>query len=417
MVNLIGLPATSDASRNIGTTTPISGSRGLENLIDLPATSDACRNIETTTPISGSHGVELHESKGQSSEEEPILLRVRKDRRHDDMGKWKETVDIIGSRSSTKSTQNRARIGRQIPALKMKIEILQDDKKRNEELLEEKDIELARHVGQLDLLRRKLNRQEHEIKSLRENSMLYDELVSENSNLRRENEELNRMNQDYERNYSKLQRKYDKLKQEQEAKLNNTISDQQPSSFSSTEVTAPTQTEQKETSLTEEEKFNRDLEAAISASIVLNESNPQKKNDQDLNQEIKFALELSKKEDEIRKQREHSLAFEELFRSNVEAERAVKRKLENMKTEKENVTKRLKVVEKEKHILADEKEKLVDELECTTLCGFCAENMKDVAFEPCGHIWACSACVKSANISSCPTCREDIINVRKVFIA
>jgi len=386
------------------------------NSIGLPATSDACTNIGTTTPISGSRVLELHENKGQSSEEEPILLRMRKDRRHDEMGKWKETVDIIGTRSSTKSSLNRARIGRQIPALKMKIEMLQDDKKRNEELLEEKDIELARHVGQLDVLKRKLNRQEHEIRSLRESEMMYHELVSENNNLRRANEELNRMNQDHERNYSKLLRKYDKLKDEQEAKLNN-ISNQQPSSFSSTEITAPTQTEQKETSLTEEEKFNRDLEAAISASIVLNKSDPQEKDDQDLNQEIKFALELSKKEDEIRKQREHSLAFEELFRSNVEAERAVKRKLENMKTEKENVTKRLKVVEKEKHILADEKEKLVDELECTTLCGFCAENMKDVAFEPCGHIWACSACVKSANISSCPTCREDIINVRKVFIA
>jgi len=386
------------------------------NSIGLPATSDACTNIGTTTPISGSRVLELHENKGQSSEEEPILLRMRKDRRHDEMGKWKETVDIIGTRSSTKSSLNRARIGRQIPALKMKIEMLQDDKKRNEELLEEKDIELARHVGQLDVLKRKLNRQEHEIRSLRESEMMYHELVSENNNLRRANEELNRMNQDHERNYSKLLRKYDKLKDEQEAKLNN-ISNQQPSSFSSTEITAPTQTEQKETSLTEEEKFNRDLEAAISASIVLNKSDPQEKDDQDLNQEIKFALELSKKEDEIRKQREHSLAFEELFRSNVEAERAVKRKLENMKTEKENVTKRLKVVEQEKHILADEKEKLVDELECTTLCGFCAENMKDVAFEPCGHIWACSACVKSAKISSCPTCREDIINVRKVFIA
>jgi len=376
------------------------------NMIGLHATSDAIREIKTRAPILGSRGIDIHESKSQSSEEEPILLRVRKEGRQDEVGKWKETADIVGTFSSRESTLSRAGIGRQIPVLKMKIEILQDDKKRNEKLLKKKDRELAIYVGQIEVLRRKLNRQEHEIKSLSEYKVVYDESVSESNNLRRENEELKKM-------YQKLERKYNKLKQEQEVKLNN-ISDQQPSSFS---IIVPTQTEQKETSLTEEEKFNRDLEAAISASMAVYKSDPQEKNDQDLNQEIKFALELSKKEDEIRKQREHSLAFEELFRSNVEAERAVKRRLENMKTEKENVTKRLKVVEQEKYILADEKEKLVDELECTTLCGFCAENMKDVAFEPCGHIWACSTCVKSANISSCPTCREDIKNVRKVFIA
>jgi len=385
----------------------------MANLIGLHATSDACSNIDTATPISGIRGIEIHESKNEStSEEEPILLRVRKEDRHTEMGKWKETVGIFGTLSSKKSTINRKAIGRQIPALKMKIEILQDERKRDKKLLEEKKKELALYVDQVELQRRKLNRQEHEIKSLRENKMSYDELIFENSKLRREHEELKKMNQDYERNYSKLERKYDKLKKEQEAKLNN-ISEQ-ASSFS---ITALTQTEQKETSLTEEEKFNKDLEAAIAASMAISKSDPQEKNDQNLNQEIKFALELSKKEHEIRKQREHSLAFEELFRSNVQAERAVKRKLENMKTEKENVTKRLKAVEQEKHILANEKEKLVDELECTTLCGFCAENVKDVAFEPCGHIWACSACVKSANISSCPTCREEIKNVRKVFIA
>jgi len=384
------------------------------NMIGLLVISDACRKIKTRAPMSASSkGIENHESKSHSSEEEPILLWVRKERRQDEVSKWKETADVVGTLSSWKSTLRRAGIGRQIPAMKMKIKSLRDVNNRNEGLLKVKDRKLAIYVRQIKVQRRKFNLQEHEIKSLGEHKVGYDELVSESSNLRRENEELKKMNQDYERAYCKLERKYNKLKQEQEAKLKN-ISDQQPSSFS---ITVPTQTEQKETSFTEEEKFNRDLEAAISASMAGYKSDPQEKNDQNLNQEITYVLELSKKEDEIRKQREHSLAFEELFRSNVQAERAVKRKLENMKTEKENVTKRLKVVEQEKHVLADEKEKLVDELECTTLCGFCAENMKDVAFEPCGHIWACSACVKSANISSCPTCREDIINVRKVFIA
>jgi len=151
--------------------------------------------------------------------------------------------------------------------------------------------------------------------------------------------------------------------------------------------------------------------------LAVNKPEIQEKSDQYLKQEIDFTLELSKKDDEIRKQREHSLAFEQLYKKNVEAERAVKRKLVSMETEKEKVTKRLKVVEQEREKLVDEKEKLADELECTTLCGFCAENMKDAAFEPCGHIWACFTCVKTANISNCPTCREEIENVRKVFIA
>jgi len=387
------------------------------NLISANASSDAGSEIETenkTTPISARLGIETHKTNSLSSEDEPIFLKIVKKGENDKVDNCQVTANTLGTCSSKKDHLTRSGIGRQIPALKMKIEILQDDKKRYEKVLEERDKELAKYVSQVRALGRKINRQEHEMKAMRQNDKIYNELVSESNNLRRENEELKKMNQDYERNYSKLEKKYDKLKQEQEGKLHNQPNQLLSSTFAST---VQTPTEEEEASLTIEEKFDRDLEAAISASLVVCKPNTEEKCDHDLKKEIDFVLELSKRDDEIRKQREHSLAFEELFRNNVQAERAVKRKLENVVSEKEKVTKRLKVVEQEKELLVDEKEKLVDELECTTLCGFCTENMKDVAFEPCGHIWACSACVKLANISNCPTCRKKIKNFRKVFIA
>lgn len=377
--------------------------------------TDAGSEVKTgnhTTPTSDTLGIET--LANLSSDEEPIVPRKRKIIKTDPMGSCNSTMTepTFGTRSSQKVPHKRAGIGRQIHALKMRIEILQDDIKKYQKGIEERDIKLGKHIYQEDALRRKLNMQQHEIKEMRAKDKLYSELVSENNNLRSEIEDLKKMNQDYERNYSKLEKKYHRFKQAQLTNLNDQLKQRSPPT---SVISAPIQAEEKE--LTEEEKFNRDLEAAIAASLAVNKPEIQEKSDQYLKQEIDFTLELSKKDDEIRKQKEHSLAFEQLFKKNVEAERAVKRKLVNMETEKEKVTKRLKVVEQEREKLVDEKEKLADELECTTLCGFCTENMKDAAFEPCGHIWACFTCIKTANISNCPTCREEIKNVRKVFIA
>jgi len=353
------------------------------------------------------------DTSSQSSEEEPILLRKMRKGTDDEKALTKRMVNqSLTTNSSKKGPGKRAGIGRQIPALKMRIEILQDEIKKYKKVLVAKNKQLENYANIEDALRGKINRYEHEMKGLRENGKLYKKLISESENLRCENEELRKMNQDYERNYSNLEKKYDMLKKEQLGKLDN-----RPSPPSTSTVQEPWKTEEKDRTLTEEEKFNIELEAAIAASMAVSQPVKQEKSDQYLKQEIDFMLELSKKEDEIRKQREHSLAIEELFRNNVEAERAVKRKLESMETEKEKVTKRLKAVEQEKEELVDEKEKLVDELECTTLCGFCTENMKDAAFEPCGHIWACFTCIKTANISNCPTCRKEVENVRKVFLA
>jgi len=354
------------------------------------------------------------DASSQSSEEEPILPRKIRKGTDDEKASLTKTMvnPSLTTNRSKKVSIKRAGIGRQIPALKMRIEILQDDIMKYKKDLEVKNKELEKYAFLEVGLRRKINRYEHEMKELREQGKLYKKFILENENLRCENEELRKMNQVYERNYSNLEKKYDMLKEEHLAKLNNR---QSPPTTST--IREPWKAEEKNNTLTVEEKFNLELEAAIAASMTVSQPVKQEKSDQYLKQEIDFMLELSKKEDEIRQQREHSLAIEELFRNNVEAERAVKRKLESMETEKEKVTKRLKVVEQEKEELVDEKEKLVDELECTTLCGFCTENMKDAAFEPCGHIWACFTCIKTANISTCPTCRKEVKNVRKVFLA
>jgi len=381
-------------------------------MVSLDATSDSrceVRKKHKTAPIPESHGIETHKGVDQSSSEERFFLRMRKGGENDKLAK----LEMALKTTAIKGTLDREEIARQVHALKLTIEIMQGKRKMLEKLLDEKEKVWAKHDSHLDLLRREINLWEYEMKAVYENNISYVKLVSENNNLRRENDELKKQNQYYEIKCTKLEKKYRMLKEDLEAEFNNLPNLLPSKTFS---INQPTETEENET-VTEEEKFHRDLDAAISASIAISKFDPQEKHDYDLKQEINFALELSKKEDEIRKQREHSLAFEELFKNNVEAERAAKRKLEDMKTEKENVTKRLKVVEQQKDILADEKEKLVDELECTTLCGFCTERLKDVAFEPCGHIWACSICVVSANLSNCPTCREHIKNVRKVFLA
>merc|ERR1719397_1097669 len=301
--------------------------------------------------------------------------------------------------SSKKDSPKRAGIGQQIPAIEM-IEKLQNEMR----MINPKNREWEKYH---------VSREKQEIKAINRNYTLYYKFISEKNDLKRENEKLKKINEESVRSWLQLKIKHDRLHQKL-IKLNNRPKKLALSRFVITTSIYP---EKEEALLKEEERFKRDMDVAIAESMEVHQPDLQGKSDQYLKQKIDFALELSRKDDEIRRWRENSLALWELFRNNVQAERDEKRKLEKLEIWKENVTDRLTVLEQQKKLLVAEREKLVEQLECTTLCGFCAENMKNAAFEPCGHIWACASCVKTAKMTNCPTCREEILNFRKVFIA
>jgi len=205
-------------------------------------------------------------------------------------------------------------------------------------------------------------------------------------------QELQKINQEWELNYKKLEKKYDELSKEKaRARQISKIVQLDNACY---------QEDKKY-----EDIFNIDFKADTDEPFPVEEEN-----DMDVDEVINYEVELSEKDFEIRKHKKYLNDLEERFKIKDQSERVTKRKLKDMESEKELATKRLKAVE-------EEKEKLVDELESTTLCGFCEENPKDIVFDPCGHIWACEKCVSFAKMTNCPTCREAITNVRKVFIA
>jgi len=197
--------------------------------------------------------------------------------------------------------------------------------------------------------------------------------------------------QEWELKYKKLEKKYEELSKEK-ARAKQIL-----------EIVQPDDAQQEEEK--QKDIFNIDFKDDTDESFPADVEN-----DIDVDEMVNYEVKLSERDFEIRKQKTYLQHLEERFKSKEKSEKAIKRKLKDMECEKELADKRLKVVE-------EEKEKLVDELECTTLCGFCEDNPKNVVFDPCGHIWACEKCVSFANLTKCPSCREEIKNVRKVFIA
>jgi len=300
----------------------------------------------------------------------------------------------------------RRSLGNEFSALKLKIIEMQTEiqklKTKNNDLIVKQHSKNIQQSIKMNELRQQLKKLQINWERSLQNRKELDKKIQELSGFRRD--------------YFKLKEKCDqlnkKLKNPSIAPLQRSEDSESSGSDSEhprnkTEIISISGDEEKEEK--DDDEFERSLQAAIRASMAVNSPILQEKSDMRLEEEINFTMELSKKEDEIRKQREHALAIEQLFKSNLEAERAAKRKLKSMEFEKERTTKRLKVVEQEK-------EQLVDQLESTTLCGFCEEKKKDTAFEPCGHIWACEDCVKKSKMTNCPNCRSQIENVRKVFI-
>jgi hypothetical protein len=52
------------------------------------------------------------------------------------------------------------------------------------------------------------------------------------------------------------------------------------------------------------------------------------------------------------------------------------------------------------------------------LCKICMEHEATVAFSPCGHMMACELCSETVKNGDkrCPTCRQDITSLLRVFI-
>jgi len=278
---------------------------------------------------------------------------------------------------------------------------LQREVQALKKILKKKEQESVKHSFKEKLLKKKIKTQEASLTNF----------IFKDKEQEAKIKELSKINQIYVQKVVALEKKYNELKRKQRIKTKEKLLERKEARSCNPPSSIPP--EEKERTLNNpnvDDEYNRSLQAAIEASMRVNIPVVQKKSVTRLEEEINFTMELSKKEDEIRKQREHALAIEELYRSNLAKEREVKRKLKTMECEKEKATKRLKIVEQEK-------EQLVDELECTTLCGFCEEKKKDTAFEPCGHIWACEDCVKHAKMKHCPNCRKEIKNVRKVFIS
>lgn len=274
-------------------------------------------------------------------------------------------------------------------------------------ILEKKEQQILKQTSTENLLKKKIKTQEKELIMLGTRLKKY---ILRDKNQDSKIKALRQETLVLEQKTLVLEKKYNDLKRKQQIKPRDRFEGKESRSYNSQLSRPPEEKERMLNNKDTEDEYDRSLQAAIEASMIVNTPVVQKKSDIRLEEEINFTMELSKKEDEIRKQREHALAIEELYKNNLQAERAVKRKLKTMESEKEKATKRLKIVEQEK-------EQLVDELECTTLCGFCEEKKKDTAFEPCGHIWACEECVKKAKMKHCPNCREEIKNVRKVFIS
>jgi len=131
--------------------------------------------------------------------------------------------------------------------------------------------------------------------------------------------------------------------------------------------------------------------------------------DIDMEQIINYEMELSEKDYQIQRYKEELKVLKERFKKKELCERTIKRKLQIMESETERASKRFTELE-------EKNEKLIENFENITLCGFCHENLKDIAFHPCGHIWACGYCVKFAKITECPNCRAKINDITKVFI-
>jgi len=232
-------------------------------MLSVDATSDSSSEMKTN------HKIIIHKTTSQSSGEERFVLKIGKEGKNDEVGKQE-----MGSKiTAKKGTLDRAEIGRQVHALKLSIDIMEGKRKMLQKLLDEKDKVWEKHVSHVDLLKREINLWEYDMKAMYENNISYVELVSENNKLRRENEELKKMNWDYERNYLQLEKKCDALEQELMAEFNNRPNEIRPTS---SPITQQAETEENETVI-EEEKFNRDLEAAISASIAIKKSDPQEK--------------------------------------------------------------------------------------------------------------------------------------------
>jgi len=159
-----------------------------------------------------------------------------------------------------------------------------------------------------------------------------------------------------------------------------------------------------------EEIFSIDSTIDMDVSSATKNTIVEECGDIDMEQIINYEMELSEKDYEIQRYKEKLRVLEKRFKKKELSERTVKRKLEFMESETERTTKRLKTKE-------EENGKLIDNLESITLCGFCQENPKDIAFHPCGHIWACGKCVKFAKMTECPNCRRKINYISKVFIA
>lgn len=274
-------------------------------------------------------------------------------------------------------------------------------------ILGKKEQRILKQSSTENVLKKKIKTQEKELIMMETSLKRY---IQRDKNRDAKIKALRKINQTYVQKMLVLEKKYNELKRKQQIKPRDRLESKESRSYNPQLSRPPEEKEMTLNNKNVEDEYDRSLQAAIEASMIVNSPVVQKKSDIRLEEEINFTMELSKKEDEIRKQREHAIAIEELYKSNLDSERAVKRKLKTMECEKEKATKRLKIVEQEK-------EQLVDELECTTLCGFCEEKKKDTAFEPCGHIWACEDCVKKAKMKHCPNCREEIKNVRKVFIS
>lgn len=48
-------------------------------------------------------------------------------------------------------------------------------------------------------------------------------------------------------------------------------------------------------------------------------------------------------------------------------------------------------------------------------CGICMENLKNVALVPCGHLGYCLTCIQKLKEQMCPTCKQPIQQVLKIF--
>jgi len=203
--------------------------------------------------------------------------------------------------------------------------------------------------------------------------------------------QLTQSSQEWELKYNQLEKKYEELSKEK-ARAKQIL-----------KIVQPDDAQQEEEN--HKDIFNIDFKDDTDESFPADEEN-----DIDVDEMVNYEVKLSERDFEIRRQKTYLQHLEERFKHKEKSEKVIKRKLKDMECEKELADKRLKVVE-------EEKEKLVDELEYTTLCGFCEDNPKNIVFDPCGHIWACEMCVSKANLFKCPSCREEIKNVRKVFIS